>query len=66
MIHGYVNKSDGSRIKFVGVFLHTPKYQKYFPCGIAASNSYEVFESFELKDSRSDNLAAFISLVTKA
>ena len=66
MIHGYVNKSDGSRIKFVGVFLHTPKWQKYFPPGIAASNSYEAFEPFDLKDGRRDNLAAFISLVTKA
>jgi hypothetical protein len=66
MIHGYVNKSDGSRIKFVGVFLNTPPCQKHIPLGIAASNSYEVFKPFELKDGRRDNLAPFISLVKKA
>ena len=66
MIHGYVNKSDGSRIKFVGVFLNTPKCLNNVPSGIAASNSYDVFEPFELKDGRRDNLATFISLVTNA
>ena len=65
IISGYAKKSDGTPIKFVCVFLHSPYRQSYIPPSIASVNSYELFEPFALEDGRRDDIAKFSSLMAK-
>ena len=65
IISGHANKSDGTPNKFVCVFLHSPYCQRYIHPSIATGNSFVLYEPFELKDGRRDDIAKFSSLMTK-
>ena len=67
MINGSVKKNDGSRIKFVCVFLKSAKHPEYIPPGLASVNSYALFEPFALEDDdeRRDDIKAFTSLMQR-